>query len=1486
MMCTTLQACPTSGCPSLTATKVGTSTTLSGALDLCAAEGVVGGTPTPLTSAVKGPGTCKTVADCTGAGMMCQFADANPPKVCECMAGRDECYSLGTCISYCSLNSTLDTISSLNAGTKTCDPASGGAAVCAATETCATVSGCQQWSCDAAAQKLLQVSCTGLCTPQQLSITAAALSDDGTSITATLSAAAAPITLVPCSGVFDTASNDALGGASALCSTSGAVLTVKLGPAATIKADQKLALLAAGGVLVGQLDAKMAFKGSVAVSWCKACVAPRVVVTGPSTITQPCAGVSSLLAATATPPEFDASLSVDPSGRAVWSDVKWAVAADSAGSAASKAVLQAAVDRANALALSRDRLRLTLTTADSTALEDAPAYKLQVTLTSWLGSSATASVPFARASSATAPAVTIVGQSSQSFKISDGLRAEAEAGSVCKGQSLEWKWSSAWSGFPASGTAGQQLFVAGPVAALHGQQIPIKITANYAGDSATSASASVTMTAEGSSPVADLTGPSGDVPDDTAIVLNATASYDPDTSAALQRLTYKWSCKREDFPTPCFTGSSQGDQDSKPGVWTLPAGLLTSGKSHTFTIAVTKEAAAGSTAAALVATKSVTLRPRSTAVPFPRGNLTRQCSAAACASAHATSSPLSVLLVIATAFTDATVKWASVEVPGVSALTVATSATDSTLAPGQHRLTIPAASLPNNRAAITITATMTLKGVSGEASVTLPINSAPYCSLTTASPATPLANAACLEVTALSDTFPTAAFKVRATGWADAQATSTANSGGAAATASAVSSLTFEFGTQSASAGGRVLDSMQQSGNAPAGTLVGLDQGNVTLYGCAIDPEGSRTCGTVVVTVKPPAKDFNASAALATVDVAALLDSNDKKSLLQAASTAASILSAVNGSDAAAVVLAAKQSVALVSAILTTTSFADAKQRDQAVSTMAAIARSSAAILTPETRAVFSKAARDAAAALGGGGGGGGTSKNSVDEGFVTQAIPGDGFKSAGDSGVYVSSAAIAPAASGTINATSTLVLAAGADALSGSGTAANATSGNSTSEAPASSSARRRTSRRALLQTVATGSSSTGSTSAEALLVLSGALATGSGGYALGLAYAPSASTGVSTILAASLPTSVALVDSGVASLSWTAVSATASAAAPALDGTNSYILLRIPAPSYDPTKSATCLLLNMTGGPGATAGSVTGDLPGLSPGAAPAAFVGYSSGRVTCRASVLGSYIVAQGPALPSPPPSAAGTGSGGSGTQGAASAPPPPPPTVDGPQAQASGESASVQSDSGTNTAAIVGGVVGGVVGVALVAGLVAAAVIMKRRKQKRRAMEPDAGGVLPQDAQRGASIELPRAAGSPMPHALAPAREAALSQSGSAPGTPRRGGLHALTHSEVHPVLDVPAGSGTGMAPARTSLQHGVGGGGSGTGGWTSGHFDSDGAGHEGPSNSAPVIKLTPQEAGAHATPVSGPLMAFGAQLSQSRAGSASGARPAWQTNTQV
>ncbi|KAG2451458.1 hypothetical protein HYH02_004056 [Chlamydomonas schloesseri] len=1402
MLCSALAQCPASGCNSFTGNKVAGGGSLSGALDLCAAEGVAGGTPTPLPSATRAPGNCRTASDCTGSsGQMCLFPETSPPQVCECVAGRDACYNLGNCISYCALNSTIATVESLNAGSRSCDPAAA-TSTCGAAEVCRQVSGCTRWACDPVLQKLVQTACAGACTPLDLKVVTAALSDDGTSVTMTLSAAAAPLTRAPCSSIFDAASVTALGGAAALCTASGSQLVAVLTPSAALSrtaAPATLTLLGSGQqVLVGQVDSKLAFSGSVQVAWCAACVSPRAALMGPSAITKPCAGITSLLAAAAAPPEFDASLSSDPSGHAQWADVAWSVPASSAGSAASKAILQAAADRANALAV-RERLRLTLTLAEAAALEDALGFQVQVVVTSWLGTSASATLTFSSTSTATAPAVTVLGQSSQSFRVADGLRAEAEAGSVCKGQVLQWRWTSPWSGLPADGKAGQSLFLPAPVAALHGQAIPLTITASYDGDPSTAASAGVTMVAVGSNPVVELTGPSGDVPDTTAIALNATGSYDPDSSRTLQRLTFKWACRREDYPVPCFTDSQQGDQDSTPGVWSLPASLLAVGKLHTFTVTVSKEVAAGGSAGPLSVTKTITLRPRSTEVPFPRGNLTRQCAAAACAAPHSTASPLAVQLVVAAGFTAAAVTWSSADLPAVAALVAASSATDPTLSAGTHLLTIPAAALPTNRPDLTITATMALNGVTGQATVTVPLNSAPYCSLTAATSPTAADNAACLTVDVLSDTWPTAAFKLRAVGWGDAQAAASA----------APTSLSFEFGTESELADGRTVSSLQQSGNAPSGTLVGLAKGNVTLYGCAIDPYGSRACGTVVVAVKPPVAGFNASEALATVDVVALVESNDKRSLLQAAATAASIISSVDANDTAAAALAAKQSVALANAILTTTSFSDAKQRDQAVSTLAAIATSASAIMTDDARATFTQAAKDAVASLaalgsasGNAPGGGSTTGSGITEDFVTQvcrllgvslltasrnattgaaggrggssgsssrrrlladgnstaaaaslgdvlgvagrltsalgkqAVPGLGYVSAGDAGVYVSAGALGAPSAGPPPSVSLLVRSGPDAAFSSTAAAANA---SSPSQQPQPSAGRRMLSRRELLQT-GTGGSGSSSTAAEAYVVLSGAVATGSGGYAVGLSYAPSAAATVATGAAASLPAAVALLDGGIATVSWTAVSTTAAAAAPpALDGTSSYLLVRIPAPGYAAGRSTACLLYN------ASAGSLAGSLAGVAaplqplPAGAVVAFEGYSGGRVTCRSTVMGSFVVAQGPALPSPPPAVA---SGGAPLQPSPPSAPPPSPPNGGATQVSSGDTSSGGSGGGTNTGAIVGGVVGGTAGLVMLGGLAAYAAVQHRRRQQ--ALQPVVVAGSEGGAGDGGGVDLPAAA----------------------------------------------------------------------------------------------------------------------------------------------
>lgn len=52
------------------------------------------------------------------------------------------------------------------------------------------------------------------------------------------------------------------------------------------------------------------------------------------------------------------------------------------------------------------------------------------------------------------------------------------------GRSLEWLWTAvspaSWPGLPAAGVSGQQLFVAPPVLAVHGQTIALRVFANYA----------------------------------------------------------------------------------------------------------------------------------------------------------------------------------------------------------------------------------------------------------------------------------------------------------------------------------------------------------------------------------------------------------------------------------------------------------------------------------------------------------------------------------------------------------------------------------------------------------------------------------------------------------------------------------------------------------------------------------------------------------------------------------------------------------------------------------------------------------------------------------------------------------------------------------------------------------------------------------------------------------------------------------------------
>ncbi|GIL88814.1 hypothetical protein Vretifemale_16745, partial [Volvox reticuliferus] len=498
-------------------------------------------------------------------------------------------------------------------------------------------------------------------------------------------------------------------------------------------------------------DPSAAFSGNITVEPCFPCAAPSAVIFGPAAISQPCfhhadssssnsnsnssSSSSSLLQiASMVPPSFDASLSFDPSGRSIWRNVTWALWHPDGNYSASAqdgwTILQDAIDRTNRLTHPNDRLVLSLTADEAAGLPSHSGYGLTVTLVSWLGTTSSETVEFSKpAASDAAPPVWILGPRVHSFRLSEGIRASAEAARVCGGghSPASWLWTSSaeWivggpDGLTNASGRSPQLYLPAPLPVVHGQSIQLQVKAVYDGSipGGSTQSSIVTMTAIGAVPYAYVYGPSGDVPNDSVLVFNATSSRDPDTTPDMQQLEFSWDCRREDYPNPCFTGTEQGDWDTTPGVWQVPASLLTAGIRHTITVTVNK--VVPEQTSALASSASLEFRPRRAEEPFPRGTLTRQCAIAAalangvCVSPHNADEDLTLMLEVAPDYMDAGVSWSSTEVPGASDLPVSIGPVANA-----YIFTIPATLLRTvNRQMITVTATMGYNGYTGAAVTT------------------------------------------------------------------------------------------------------------------------------------------------------------------------------------------------------------------------------------------------------------------------------------------------------------------------------------------------------------------------------------------------------------------------------------------------------------------------------------------------------------------------------------------------------------------------------------------------------------------------------------------------------------------------------------------------------------------------------------------------------------------------------------------------
>ncbi|GLI60874.1 hypothetical protein VaNZ11_003092 [Volvox africanus] len=920
VLCTQLGACKaSSACNNLRGT-LPDGTAVSGKLDQCTQEGVAGGSVVTLPTVARWNKACRGFWDCQAKGDVCLMGlNGTPQAECFCEYGRDTCYYLGTCTPFCDLASTAVQLQRLNAGAQDCTP---GNDTCGAGNLCVSQPGCRVWSCDTTTNSLVSKSCGGRCVPQQLNVISAKLVDSGAGVNLRLNAYATKLTNTPCEYIFDNATVQLLGGpGNAQCNTTNNILYVRLPANATIQPNQKMVLRSSGSLLTSQASPSATFSGNVTLQTCSNCATPNPVILGPSAMEAPCAGDNLLNAAAAVPPSFDASRSSHPSGRLAWKNVVWSV---TAGPTAGQTLLSAIISRTNNITNPNDRLQLKLTLNESIELAEGQGYTIRVTLTSWLGTTNSTSFVFKKEGSSSPPAVKVVGPRVQQFLLSSGLRVGAEAGQVCAGKAVNWLWTSTWAGFPGNGVATQQLYLAPPLLAKHGTEIKLRISASYSGSNISSYD-EVTMVTLGSKPIARVRGPSGKVPSNGTLIFNATSSRDPDITPDLQQLQYSWECRREDYPNPCFNGAEQGDQ-STDGVWQIPASLLTTEIRHTIIVTVNKVVPIGTSPLASTASTEFEL---SAPGSFPTGNLTRQCSPDQCAKPHNTADDLVVLLTLDTDFiTGTTVVWESKDVPGISTLTAVRTVT------GAIMLSLPSAILPTNLDEISITAKLTWKGVGGLAFLKVSLDAPPFCTLGEPSQ--------CLQVILDNDQYPQAVATISAIGWRDYLDGT---------------DLTYEFGTVN---GSNV--NLQQSGSTTTAVVLGLFYGQVTLYGCAVDSGGGRTCASVTITVRTPPATFDARLTLSSINISSVTSSRSRTKLFGAANQCGCLfrwfqifssfghhrrlgrmLQTTEANDAVST-----QTIGLINAIMEGTNLEDLEQVKLTLSSVTNTANNAANLLTAE----------------------------------------------------------------------------------------------------------------------------------------------------------------------------------------------------------------------------------------------------------------------------------------------------------------------------------------------------------------------------------------------------------------------------------------------------------------------------------------------------------------------------------------------------------
>ena len=476
-------------------------------------------------------------------------------------------------------------------------------------------------------------------------------------------------------------------------------------------------------------------------------------------------------------------------------------------------------------------------------------YRIQAEAVNWLGKSANATFTFEK-KAAPVPVIGLRGESSpdspREFVVSQGVVVETtlEASTICNGVGVSYSWSQVGGNSTVTGLImnKKDLIIppGGADGLIPGTLYEFELTVELAGQQGLQGEKLDAMRVfimPTPSPLqARVEGPGSDFPDDEELILNASASHDPDARGTSggdgevgdDEMGFSWTCARDD-KRPCFAGTENTNLASNrtPHLKVAPFGME-EGHKHHFTVTIRKSKR--------TATATIDIRVVRGVPGLPSGIITRECPEKknrGCNELHNPDRDLRLRLDLG--FEDTQIEWSSPQLD-----LTRSGATDRTGINSRYLLVDH--SYLTSGADYTFEALLTRGGasrrlrttvrslasiVSATASAGVRTNALPVCS-----------RAPCFGVEPRSGIeLGGTTFTLSAQNWVDNE------------------DLTYTFGEI---VDGRKIEFVTQSSRAYKNDF--LVSGNRTLYTCAVDPFGGRACAEVPVVVSPvviePSKSF------------------------------------------------------------------------------------------------------------------------------------------------------------------------------------------------------------------------------------------------------------------------------------------------------------------------------------------------------------------------------------------------------------------------------------------------------------------------------------------------------------------------------------------------------------------------------------------------------------------------------------------------------